>query len=131
MEIKDLLEKIGIATESIGRIKLGRGVVGKLTTVVIWVVIVVGALAFKLNDLYVTVGAILLIFAFVFWIAKRILKFAHEQPDVAILEGAEFLIYHGKIQLGAKTLPKPSKEKQIPAEEEPLGVEEKEEKEQE
>lgn len=131
MDIKDVFEKIGIASESVGRIKLGRGVAGQLSTIAIVVVIVLGALAFRLNNLYVTIGSILVIILFAFFVFKQILKFAHQHPDVAILEGSEFLIYHGKVQLGAKTLPKPPKAAQIPTEEAALYVEDKEEKEQE
>jgi len=130
MDIKDLFEKVGIASESVGRIKLGRGIAGQLATITVVVVIVLGALAFRLNSLYAIIGFGAIIVLFAIFSIRRILKFAYEHPDIAILEGAEFLIYHGKIQLGSKTLLKPPKEAQIPTEEAVLVVEDKEEKEQ-
>jgi hypothetical protein len=109
MNLQEVFEKLGIGTQTIHRLKLGHGVVGKLTTIAIITICILGALAFQLNNIYVTIGIVLLIFIFATLTFKRIMKIAYEHPDIALLEGAEFLIYHSKIGLGAKELPKPPK----------------------
>ena len=128
MDIKNLFDKFGISYESISRIRVGRGVAGKLCTIVLVVVFVLGALAFRLNDFYVTIGFGGIIILFAFYVIIRILSFADKHPDVAILEGAEFLIYHGKMSLGTKELPSPPKSAQIPVEEQGIDIEDTEEK---
>lgn len=124
--LEEIINKIGI-THSVGRIKLGRGIANKLTWIVIVVVLVVGALGWEINNLYLTIAAISFIGLFSFYGFSSILKFAKQHPDAALLEGAEFLLYHGKLPLSAKTIPNPPKNEQMAIEE--AGLEDTEEQE--
>lgn len=56
MDMFEVLEKFGIGSESVGRIKLGRGVVGKMSTITIISIIAIGAIAWELNWWPVTAG---------------------------------------------------------------------------
>lgn len=109
MDINDFLEKFGIASESINRIKLGHGVVGKISTIAIIAMFTIVLISFKL-DLWPIILIFGFLIFFIFIIAIRgILSIADKHPDIAILEGSEFLLYHGRIPLGAKNLPNPPK----------------------
>ncbi len=82
-------------------IKLKGGIFTKVCVVIIIVSICLSVIALQANNLWMSVGAILLIFIFSTVVLWRLINFANKNPQAAILEGAEFLI-HEQIQLAAK-----------------------------
>jgi hypothetical protein len=101
MNYPKILEGLGISSESIQKIKLGRGIAGKLTNITIVVILVLGGISLKLNNWILLAIAFLIITIVAIYCFNKILKISKDKPDIAILEGAEFLVYH-KMKLGAK-----------------------------
>jgi hypothetical protein len=58
-------------------------------------------IAALIHNIWVSCGALLLIFTLTFVILWRLINFANNNPQAAILEGAEFLV-HEQIELAAK-----------------------------
>lgn len=112
--IKRILDKVGLTLSSVQRLRLPGGVVGKLCWVTIVVVVTLGAIVWRLNNIWLGVGVVLFIAFFSTFCMVRMLRFSTQHPDVALLEGAEFLVYHQKLVLGAKGLPEPPKHLQLP-----------------
>lgn len=89
-----LLQKLG---ESYSQVKLGPGVVGKTTRVTLGLVAIWLLIIWKLgentslNCFLLGSGAV--ITAASLWWIKRTQDFAEKHPDVALLEGAEFIAY--------------------------------------
>ena len=89
--IEDLLKNFGISTESVDRIRLAKGVVGKTTTAVLIVLMVLALAIFKLNNpqliliLGIAAGFVFLVYFI------GVMLFAHKNPGPALLEGAELL----------------------------------------
>ena len=105
MSIPETLKSLGIAAESVERIRLGRGVVGKTSIVAISAMIVLGIVASRLksDEFLFTIGLAVLIGFIIYFFT--ILKFAKERPGEALLEGAELLVWK-KYDLAAKDVPK-------------------------
>ena len=96
---------IGKLVQNVSQIKLKGGVFEKASRVIMVVSICIFGIAVFLGNIWVSCGAILLIFIFAFVILWRLINFANKNPQAAILEGAEFLV-HEQIQLAAKGISK-------------------------
>jgi hypothetical protein len=92
---------VGKLIKNVSQIKLKGGIFSKASTVIIVISICIFAIAALTKNLWVSVGAIALIFTLTFVILWRLINFANKNPQAAILEGAEFLV-HEQIQLAAK-----------------------------
>jgi hypothetical protein len=102
--IDDLLKHFGISAESVNRIRLGRGVVGKTTSAVVVVLLVLAVAIYKLSDpklVLLLAGLVSLIFIIYF---VGVLRFADKNPGAALLEGAELLQWK-QFDMEAKGLP--------------------------
>lgn len=111
-DIRKILEGFGLSEESVDQVKLGRGVVGKVTYVAMAAVAVLGLIAWRLTDesyLILVAGSTILIFI-VYSIG--ILLFARSNPGAALLEGAELLRWK-KYDLASKNHPAPRENRTI------------------
>ena len=90
--------------EGISKVKLRGGVVGKVSTVLICVSAAMAAIAWSIQVIWVSVLALVFVFALCFVMLWRLINFADRNPQAALLEGAEFLA-HEQIQLGMKSSP--------------------------
>ena len=101
--VEELLQRVGLNTDSLSRLKLGRGVAGNMTTIGVVALICLAVVAYPLALWPAKLGAIGAIAVLALYLLYRLEKLAREKPDVALLEGAEFLLYHQKrLGLGAK-----------------------------
>lgn len=99
-----ILKEAGISAESLDKIRLGPGVVGRSATVAVAALIVLAVAAYKINNdyfLFAIVILVVLIFAGFFWGAMR---YADRNPAAALLEGAELVTWR-KQELAAKNVP--------------------------
>jgi len=78
---------------SASKIKLTGGLVGRLCLAVLIICATIGGVAVTSPVWWVAPCAIVLIFVFALLIFWRVLNFAHKNPYVAILDGAELLKY--------------------------------------
>ena len=92
---------IGKLINNVSRVKLKGGIFAKASLVIIIVSLCIFGIAATLGNIWVSCGAIGLIFILAFVILMRLINFANKNPQAAILEGAEFLV-HEQIQLAAK-----------------------------
>jgi hypothetical protein len=78
--------------QALGHIRLARGVVGKTSVVAGVALLVLGAIALRIDEalLLAMAGAVLLAF---FAYLAAVLWFAHRHPEQALLEGAEIIQY--------------------------------------
>jgi len=113
LDLSKILEGIGIKTESVEQIRLGRGVIGKSAYVAVLALIVFGVVASRISNelflLFIAAAALLVFGAFFF----GSMKYAKENPGAALLEGAELITWQ-KQELAAKSLPEPPKTPAIP-----------------
>ena len=94
----------GELIKNVAKVKLGGGVFGKTCTVIMVVAVTIGVIAWASGNLWVSIGAIGLIFIMTFVLLWRLISFANKNPQAAILEGAEFLV-HQQIELASKGVP--------------------------
>lgn len=92
---------IGKFVKNVSQIRLKGGIFAKASIVIIVVSICLFGIAALTGNIWVSCGAIGLIFILAFVILWRLINFANKNPQAAILEGAEFLV-HEQIQLAAK-----------------------------
>ena len=98
----DLLKSLGFAEESIQRVRLGRGVVGRTTYAVVVALGVLGVVASRVDLEALLWVAGLVVGLFVLYFAG-VLFFAQRNPGTALLEGAELLRWR-QSELAAKGL---------------------------
>jgi hypothetical protein len=99
-----LLAQLGITGESLQKIKLGRGAVGKITVISVVALIAIAGVGYKVSGtvaLLAVVGLLALVFLCTL---GCILYIAVKQPEIAVLEGAELVLYK-HITLGIKGQP--------------------------
>lgn len=92
-----LLSGIDSTLTNISKVTLPGGVVGKVTLGVVIASLCMGAIAVASHNVWLSAGAVVLIFllaAPMFW---RLISFADRHPQAALLEGAQFLA-HEQIQ---------------------------------
>ncbi len=109
MHFSKLLEKAGIKTESIFKIRLGKGVVGKTSSVACIALVTLGGVGFKLDtDWMKLLFGIGISFLVIFYLSK-ILKFAEKHPEQSLLEGSEIIQWR-QMELATKELARPPEE---------------------
>jgi len=89
--LEDLLGKIGVNLAKVDRIRLSRGVLGRISIIAIVAMIALAFVAWKLTDqsLLVLIGVeIFLVFCLSF---AGILWYANKNPQTALLEGADVI----------------------------------------
>ncbi len=102
--LQETLSKIGVSAESLDRIRLAHGVVGKSSYVAVFSILALAVVAYNLRDpTYLIVVACLLLVLFGSYFAG-VLWFAHANPGTALLEGAE-LIKWRQLDMGIKGEP--------------------------
>jgi hypothetical protein len=102
--VRQGLEAAGVNAESLDRIRLARGVVGKASYVAGAAIIGLAAVAWGLRDpVYLIVDACLILCLFVAYFVG-VLWFANKHPGVALLEGAE-LIQWRQLEIAASDMP--------------------------
>jgi hypothetical protein len=102
-----LRKNLGFTSESLARIRLGPGVLGKTTNAFIALVVVSIAAIARLRTewmILLILGIDALIFLVVIFKNHR---FARENPGPALLEGAHLVIWHQQELEAAKGLPFP------------------------
>ncbi len=85
----DLLKQI----DQLKSIKLSGGVFGKTTTLMVVLTICLSVISIKIELWWITLVLMLPVMGIVFYSLKRILDFVEKNPQAAIMEGAELLIY--------------------------------------
>ena len=98
-----------LSTKNLSKIKFGRGVVGKVNNLGIVSLIVMAIFACTIkNESMVFAFVIVILGAFLFY-CKYVFAFAAKNPEIAVLDGAEFVTYK-QVELGSKeiTVPQPS-----------------------
>jgi hypothetical protein len=108
---QDMLSKLGINAAALDRVRLAQSVVGKSSVVAALALIVLGIVGWSTHDAtlpYMVCG----LFAFYF---IGVLWFAHKNPGLSLLEGAE-LIKWRQMEIGAKDgVPTPELSENAPA----------------
>lgn len=101
-----LLER---AQAQLERVKLGRGVVGKLTNIGLAFFGIIAIVVARSDNPWIMGGAIVSAVAAFGFFVYRVTEFADKHPEAALLEGAEFVAYK-KLQMSAKgrMLPPPN-----------------------
>lgn len=95
---------IDSAFAGLAKVTLRGGVVGKVTFAVVAVSVALAWIAWSAHNVWVSVGAGVLIFLLAFPMLWRLISFADRNPQAAILEGAEFVL-HQQIVQAAKGIP--------------------------
>jgi hypothetical protein len=108
VDFSKILEGIGLKTESINRIRLGRGVIGKSATVAFGALVIIAIVAARLpsqDDLFLMIlaGCGFLLFL-LFFVGAMI--YGSKNTAAALLEGAELVTWQ-KQEMAAKYLPQP------------------------
>jgi hypothetical protein len=101
-----VLSQLGVTSESLHKIKLGRGAVGKISVITAAALIAIGGVGLKLSDggafpILVVIGALVLIALAGLGCVLYVIT---KQPEIAVLEGAELVLYK-QITLGVKGQP--------------------------
>jgi len=91
--------------QALGHIRLARGVVGKTSIVAGIVFLVLGGIAWRIDDALLFAFGAMLLFAFFLYLAAM-LWFAHRHPEQALLEGAEIIQYRQQ-EMAARGFPEP------------------------
>lgn len=99
-----LLGQLGTSAESLQKIKLGRGAVGKITVITVVALLSIAAVGYRITGTpYIL--ALVGIIAFIALAALAcILYVIVKQPEIAVLEGAELVLYK-HVTLGVKDRP--------------------------
>lgn len=92
------------AFDGLAKVTLKGGVVGKVTFAVVAVSFALLGVAVVASNMWVSIGAGVLIFALSFPMLWRLISFADRNPQAAILEGAEFIL-HQQIIHSSKNAP--------------------------
>ena len=97
-----LLKSFGLSEESVERIRLGRGVVGRTTYAAVAALFVLAVVAWRADPSMLIWIAVLAVGLFVLYFLG-VLIFAERNPGTALLEGAELLRWR-QSELAAKGL---------------------------
>ncbi len=107
------LERLGISEESIHKVRLGQGVVGKTSCVCIAACVVVTAAVFSNIHPWVSSFAIVAVVIGCFFSNYRAFKYAEKFPAEALMEGATLLAWK-KAELGALNQPVSDTDSSLP-----------------
>lgn len=92
------------ALQSVARVRLSGGVVGRVCQVVMVVSVCFVALASWSGNAWIRAGGIAAVFLFAFPLLWRAVNFAERNPYAAMLDGADLLL-HQRMMLGTKAQP--------------------------
>jgi hypothetical protein len=81
------------AIDGLTKVTLKGGVVGKVTFAVVLISVAIAAIAWSIQNLWISAAALVMIFTLAFTMLWRLINFADRNPQAALLEGAEFLIH--------------------------------------
>lgn len=98
MKIEEFLKQ---STEGASKVKLPGGIVGKISYILMAALGAIAVIGFSTKSEifgFIALGVIPIIVLLPVW---WLIRFAEKRPEVAILEGAEFLVYH-QIELAQK-----------------------------
>lgn len=109
MGLEEVLKTVGVAAESMGKIRLG-GVVGKTSTAVIALFGVFAIVAWKMSDPLV-IGLVAAVIFLVYF--AGVMAFALKNPGAALLEGAE-LVQWQQVEMAAKGIGSPPSAPAVP-----------------
>src|SRR5258708_39403343 len=89
--VKHILEAVGVSESSLDRIRLSHGVVGKSSYVAGTALLALLVVAYSLKDsgYLLAIGCFIVLLFFGYF--AGVLWFANRHPDMALLEGAEFV----------------------------------------
>jgi len=103
-DIRDTLNRVGIGTAELDRVRLARGVIGKASYVAAAAIIALAAVAWGLREpVYLLIDGVLVVVLFALYFGGS-LWFAHRHPDTALLEGAELLQWR-QLEIAASNAP--------------------------
>jgi len=114
---------IGELVNNVSKVTLKGGIFAKTCTVLIIVSISMFGISFFAKNIWISGIAIGLIFILTFIVLWRLINFANNNPQAAILEGAQFLV-HEQIQLAAKGIPSLPNSVQFLIEDKPVEIKE-------
>ncbi len=100
--LSQLLKSFGLSEESVERIRLGRGVVGRTTYAAVAALFVLAVVAWRADPSMLIWIGLLAVGLFVLYFLG-VLIFAERNPGTALLEGAELLRWR-QSELAAKGL---------------------------
>jgi hypothetical protein len=90
--------------ERVSKVKIGGGVVGKVTTVLIFICISTALIAWAARLWWVSLVGLVLMFGLCAPLLWRLVNFAERNPYAALFEGAE-LLAHERMKFGTKENP--------------------------
>ena len=95
--------RLGGTSETVQKIKFGRGAVGKISVITVAAVLAIGGMALRLgaSGTYVGICGVVLVALASFGV---ILYIVCKRPELAVMEGAELVMYQ-HVTLGAKGRP--------------------------
>lgn len=98
--LEKIYSQLGASSETLHKIKFGRGVVGKIAVVAVFALcaIAVASVHVSENGALIAIGAVVLLAIVVL---AAILFVVTKQPELALLEGAELVMYK-HMALGVK-----------------------------
>ncbi len=97
INLDEFLERLGLKTGSLRRLKLGQGAAGHMTTIGVAAIVCITVVSFTLPPSWpVKAAAIVLIAALAFYLLNRLERLAREVPEAGLLERAELLLSHRK-----------------------------------
>jgi hypothetical protein len=106
-----VLNRIGIAAHSISRLRLGHGLSGNMTTIVTVTIIGAVAIAFAVKVWIIQAACLAIAAAMGFYGLSRVEWIGRERPEVALLEGAELILWQRhQLEIQAKNIPTPPQE---------------------
>ena len=94
----------GKLIKNVSSVKLGKGIFGKTATVLIVLIVTFGFISWAAHNVWVCIGALILIAFIVTLILLKLIRLAEKTPQTVILEGAEFIL-HQQIEIAAKGMP--------------------------
>ena len=104
---------IGKLTESISKVRLRGGVVGKVATVLVTVALAMAIISWSAGSVWIAGAALAFLFILTLVGMLQMISFAKENPQAALYEGAEMLI-HERMKMGMKNLPELNSTDEMP-----------------
>lgn len=99
--------------ESISKVRLRGGVVGKVSIMIMLVAPSMAAISWSVSSVWISAAALVLVFTLTLVAVLKMIGFARENPQAALYEGAEFLV-HERMKMGMKDLPELREADQVP-----------------
>ncbi len=120
-DISKLFNQLGIKASSLGKVRMGRGVVGKTSHVAIAFFAVLAIIAYGTKNDWVLAGVGLIAAAVFVWLVDRLFRFSEKNPTLALMEGAELIAWQ-QIEMAAKGVTRLPPDNSIADPEGPLPV---------